>query len=593
MSAVVSTPISTEGQNQLSALAGQWSADQQLWASGFLAGMAAARAIPAVVQPAAGALPQVQGTVLYGSQTGNAQVLAEQLAASGLGQGLSLRAVSMADYAPARLKKERYLLVLVSTHGEGDPPDDAQALWDALADADGPALAQLHYGVLALGDSSYANFCQTGRDFDERLAARGAQRLLERVECDLDYAPAAEAWSTSAIAALAPHLKPADAGPTLRAVPSAVAARFTRKHPFSATVEVNQKITADASDKDVRHLELSLEGSGIAYAPGDSLAVVPRNRQTLVEDALAQLALDGDQTVDVDGEAEPLRIALARKRELTRLTRPVLARYAEHAGRAELAAVLQDSAALSEFLFRYQVLDLLREFPASFQAQQLVDLLAPVAHRAYSIASAQSVADYTVHLTVAKLAYTDFGRPHIGAASQSLADLAPGDPVDVFLDPNPRFRLPDKPDTPIIMIGPGTGVAPYRAFLQEREAQNAAGDNWLFFGDRHFSSDFLYQIEWLRWRKTGLLNRLSVAFSRDGEDKVYVQQRMREQGTDLFAWLQRGAVVYVCGDAKQMAPDVHQALLDVIAEHGGLAAPEAADYLQQMLRSGRYRRDVY
>ncbi|MDJ0653008.1 MAG: assimilatory sulfite reductase (NADPH) flavoprotein subunit [Xanthomonadales bacterium] len=588
MSAVFDTPIPQEHQQQLQALAQAWSANQQIWASGYLAGMAAA----AGPSPAAAAVPAMEITVLYGSQTGNGQSVAESLAASAADQSLSARAVSMADYSPARLRKEKFLLVVVSTHGEGDPPDDAEDLWDFLGGEKLPDLSGLQYAVLALGDSSYANFCQTGHDFDQRLAAAGAVRLMDVVECDLDYQGDAGRWQEQAFAALKPLLQPVEThAPVLRAVPDQP--RYTRETPFIAEITVNQKITGRDSDKDVRHLEISLEGSGISYQPGDSLAVIPHNAANLVEQALAATGLAGDQIVPVDGSDQTLVQALTRSRELTRLTRPVLESYTELTGNEALAGILESRERFAEFLDRYQVIDLLREFPHALDPAQLVEVLGPIAPRSYSIASAPALHDDEVHLTVALVSYQAFDRDHQGAASSHLAELQPGDTVSVFLDPNPRFRLPEDPTAPVIMIGPGTGVAPFRAFLQQREAVAAPGLNWLFFGDRRFHSDFLYQMDWLRWRKSGLLDRIDVAFSRDQENKVYVQHRIREQGAELFRQLQDGAFVYVCGDAEFMAPDVHQALLDVIAEHGDMDDEQAADYLKQLGRNGRYRRDVY
>ncbi len=586
MSLAVSPPISPDAQQALNQLAGQWSADQQLWASGFLAGMAANSL------PATAAEPALRGTVLYGSQSGNGQAVAEALAASGSANNLNLRAVSMADYSPARLKKEAYLLVVVSTHGEGDPPDDALDLFEALADPDGPKFPELNYAVLALGDSSYAQFCQTGRDFDERLAARGASALFERVECDLDYHEPASNWQSKVLEALKER-QPQSATPHLQVVPQITADQYNRNRPFPATVEVNQKITGGTSAKDVRHLELSLAESGLSYEPGDSLAVVIDNPVALVDKVLAATGLPADQEVLLNEENTTLVNALTEQRELTRLTRPVLERFAQYSDAPAVSEALANVDQLKSFLFDHQVVDLFQQFPVTLDAQQLVDLLAPITHRSYSIASAQELNPDSVHLTVDALKYEAFGEDHIGAASTTLAELDAGDEVRVYMDPNSRFRLPEDSSAPVIMIGPGTGVAPFRAFLQERDASGADGKNWLFFGHQHFASDFLYQIEWLRWRESGLLNNLSVAFSRDQAEKRYVQHLMEEQGKAFYQWLQDGAYLYVCGDAERMAGDVDDALRALVAEHGGLNPEQTDDYLSDLRRSGRYRRDVY
>ncbi|MEM9531031.1 MAG: flavodoxin domain-containing protein [Pseudomonadota bacterium] len=585
MSLPVQAPVSPESQHELTALAGGWSADQQLWASGFLAGMAAARG-----HAAPASAPALKGTVLFGSQSGNGQGVAEALASAGADLGFELRAVNMADYAPARLAREELLFVVVSTHGEGDPPDDAADLWSSLADPTGPRLEQLRYAVLALGDSSYAHYCQTGRDFDERLAARGAQALVPRVECDLEYQEPAEAWRSQVLETLKEEFAPAAAPPRLRAVPASEA--YTSARPFPALLEVNQKITGRDSSKDVRHLELSLDGSQIEWEPGDSLGVKIANPASIVDEVLEAADLDGDAVVRLADEETSLRQALTGEREITRLTRPVLERFSGQTDHPDLTAALADSSELAPFLFRHQVVDLLREYPLALDAQTLLDVLSPLAHRAYSIASDAQATGSSVHLTVARLTYEQFGRAHAGAASTSLADAAAGGEIPVFLDPNPRFRLPEDPATPVIMIGPGTGVAPFRAFVQRREAQGASGKNWLFFGDRQRHNDFLYQVDWLRWRKAGLLE-LDVAFSRDQEDKRYVQHVMAERGAEFYDWLESGAAVYVCGDASRMAPDVDQALTQLVQKHQARGAEAAAEYVQQLKRSGRYKRDVY
>ncbi len=581
------SPLEAHEQARLSAMALTWSDQQRLWASGFLAGMAAAGQPALAPQPAAKPL----ATVLYGSQTGNGQAVAERLAAAAENRGLAVTVKNMADYAPAKIKQEKFLFLVVSTHGEGDPPDDAEELWSYLGSERAPKLTDLKYAVLALGDSSYANFCQTGRDFDQRLAALGASELHARVECDVDYLDAAAAWQDRMLEIGEEFLRPEPAvapRPMLRAVPAAP--RHTRERPFAAELLANQTITGRDSDKDVRHLELSLAGAGIEYQPGDSLAVVPRNPKQSVEGLLQAARLDADEAIELDGETLPLAKAFTERLEITRLSPPLLKAYAELGAVKSLRALLSEPDALRGYLERHQVADLVADHPFSIGAQDLVSLLRPLGARSYSIASAPAEYPDEAHLTVSVLR-EEGRRLRLGAASNHLAALEAGAEVQVYLDANPRFRLPDDPATPIIMIGPGTGVAPYRAFLQQREASGAPGRNWLFFGDRHFASDFLYQIEWLRWRKQGLLNRLDVAFSRDQEQKIYVQHRLREQGAEIYRWLVEGAWLYVCGDAKAMAPDVHQALIDIAAAEGG--TEHAQEFVQQLKREGRYRRDVY
>ena len=569
------------------ALAGLSPAQLQ-WVSGYIAGLAASeRAEPA----AAVGKPF---TVLYGSQTGNGEAVAEALASRARESGFDVKLTSLADYKPANLKRESVVSIVVSTHGEGDPPDDAELFHEFLMASKAPQLSGLRYTVLALGDSSYANFCQTGREFDERLAALGAERLTPLVECDLDYDAAADQWSDAVLEKLPAILEAGAAVPTLRAVDDV--ARFDKRNPFPAEVLLNQKITAMESTKDVRHIELSLEGSGLDYEPGDALAVVAANPPQLVDELILELGAKQDAIVELDGAATPLAGALANRLEITASNQGFLRDWSAVARSNELASLLEDGQhqALAELLESHQVIDIVRRYPADVSPQVFVNMLRKLAPRSYSIASSHRANPDEVHLTVAAVRYEAFGSEHWGAASTHLADrMNPGDTVGVFVEKNSRFRLPDNDDVPIIMIGPGTGVAPFRAFVEERAERDARGKSWLFFGDRTFSSDFLYQLEWQRHLRHGRLTRLDVAFSRDQETKVYVQDRLRENAADLYRWIDEGAAIYVCGDAKRMAGDVNDALIDVLATQGGLTADAAETMLKELRRAGRYQRDVY
>ena len=571
------------------------SAMQLQWVSGYAAGLAAAggKVQPPPVAPTAE--PGQHITVLFGSQTGNGEGVAERLVALARERGFGARAVSLADFKPTALKRESLVTFVISTHGEGDPPDDAELFHEYLMSDKAAKLSGLRYSVLALGDSSYINFCQTGREFDTRLDELGAERFEEIVECDLDYVAAAEAWSTRIVEQLPDLLDvPAPAAvPRLQAVPSAPV--HGRENPFAAEVLVNQKITDAGSGKDVRHIELSIEGSDLTYEPGDSLAVVATNPPQLVDEVLDVLMLDGEAAVEVGDENLPLIEALSGKLEITVLNLGFLRAWAAHGNSDALHTIIEDDdpAVLGDFLEAHQVVDVVRRYPTDVDAQEFVDMLRVLSPRSYSIASSAIANPGEVHLTVAAVSYEAFGRPHWGAASSLLVDrLSEGDEVSVFVEKNPRFRLP-APDVPIIMIGPGTGVAPFRAFIEERAEQNASGDSWLFFGDRTMHSDFLYQLEWQRYLKRGDLARLDVAFSRDQRRKIYVQNRMREQGAELYRWIESGAVIYVCGDAKKMAGDVEEALIDILVEHSEDDRDAAAARLKDLRRAKRYQRDVY
>lgn len=535
-------------------------------------------------------------TIVYGSQTGNAKRIAEQLARRGEAAGLPVRLLRADAYPQRDLAQERHLVIVISTQGDGEPPDDARGLFEFIAGKRAPKLPALHFAVLGLGDSSYPQFCVIGRLLDERLSELGATRFAAFGEADVEVEAVAERWAEQALERARELLKqpgPSTRAAQLHAVPSH--SGHSREHPFMAAVLANQRIVARDSERDVRHIELSLEGSGLRYEPGDALGVWPRNPQPLVGQWLDALRFDGAEEVAHQGRKLPLQQWLEREREITRLHRGFIAALAAVGAHDELLRLLQpeQSARLAAVLASDQPIDLLRRYPAAWRPEVLLAALRPLAPRLYSIASSPKAVGEEVHLTVAVVDYEAHGSKHWGAASSLLAATGEDDRSPVFIEPNERFRLPADGSCDIIMIGPGTGVAPFRAFVQERRESAASGRNWLFFGNRHFASDFLYQVEWQQALKDGALHRLDLAFSRDTGQKTYVQQRLREQGAELHAWLKAGAHIYVCGDSSHMARDVHAALIDVVATHGNRTPGEAKDWLGELLQQGRYARDVY
>lgn len=570
------------------------------WLSGYAAGLAS-RA-PAAVQSAplqssavARADPSHAAhlTIVYGSQAGNAKRVAEQLAADAAGAGLDVQLLRADRYRVRDLKQERHLYLVVSTQGDGNPSDDARELYDFITSKRAPRLEQLQYAVLGLGDSSYPQFCAIGQVLDARLAELGAQRLLPRGDADLDIDTVAGPWRTQALDAARASLKPLATVTPLRPQPATPSSAHTREQPLAAPLLANQRITLAEAGKDIRHIELSLEDSGLHYEPGDALGIWPRNPTALVDSILSTLRLDGDSAVSIAGDTLPLREWLSSKRELTRLARPFLVAHAERSGDAGLGALLASgNAAVADWLRQRQLIDVLQAHPGDWSVDALVAALHPLAPRLYSIASSRKAVGDEAHLTVAHIEYPQAGEVRWGAASHHLASLAEDDTVPVYIEANERFRLPADPASDIIMIGPGTGVAPFRGFVQERSAIGAGGRNWLLFGNTHFRTDFLYQLEWQRALKSGELHRLDLAFSRDGAEKVYVQHRLRERGRELYDWLQAGAHLYVCG-AIAMGKDVHAALLDVVATYNGGDPDAAAAYLDELQRKGRYARDLY
>ncbi|MEA9421166.1 assimilatory sulfite reductase (NADPH) flavoprotein subunit [Aeromonas caviae] len=587
------SPLSDEQQRQLNQVLTTLNTQQLAWVSGYLYGLSQAGVQPVASAGVEVAAPGGSLTILYGSQTGNAKGVASAIKAQAEARGLPVTLTSMADYKPKQLKKESHLLVVVSTYGEGEPPESAVDLFEQLKKGKVGKLEGLKFAVLGLGDSSYEFFCQTGKDFDGFLAKAGAERIHELASLDVDYQDAAKAWGEQAVAAVAATLS---AGAATASVAGSVQAavghsQYNKENPFPARLSVNQKITGRDSTKDIRHIEINLEESGITYQPGDALGIWFDNDADLVGEVLALTDLTGD-------EATPhgsLREALTRHYELTRLHGGLITGLAEITDNAALKDLAGDKAQVNALVASAQVVNVLKRFPASLSVDQLIALLRPLTPRLYSIASAQSEVEEEVHLTVGVVRYRqEDGTVRSGGASSYLADRLPEDAeVRVFVEHNDNFRLPANPDTPVIMVGPGTGIAPFRAFLQEREAQGAEGKNWLFFGNPHFTQDFLYQVEWQRYVKSGLLSKISLAFSRDQANKIYVQDRLREAGLELYQWLEAGAHFYVCGDANHMAKDVQEALLEVIAEHGHKSREEAEEYLSELRRAKRYQRDVY
>ncbi|MFN7784018.1 MAG: assimilatory sulfite reductase (NADPH) flavoprotein subunit [Lysobacterales bacterium] len=575
------------------------------WLSGYAAGLARGALAGGAAAPQVEAVVLPRLTVLYGSQTGNAKRTAEALAAAAEAAGFAVRLLRADAYATRELKDERLLWVVISTQGEGEPPEDSLGFVEFLLGRRAPKLPELKYAVLGLGDSSYPKFCETGRQIDARLAELGAQRLQPLGEADVDIDAVATPWRTRAVEslkALAAELAPAaaaalPAGAHSAAIiplrPALAAALHSREQPFAAELIEQVRLTGRGSQRDVRHLEFSLAGSGLHYAPGDALGVWAPNPSALVEAVLELTRLDGDAPLTLEGVERPLRVWLSEHRELTRLAKPLLVALGAVSKHRELHSLLDpaEAASLSALLSSHQLVDVLREWPGAWTAEAFVRALRPMAPRLYSIASSPLAYADEVHLTVDVVGAEDSDPLRLGLASHHLATLDPGARARVFIEENPRFRLPADSSRDLIMLGAGTGIAPYRAFVQQRVAEGASGRHWLLFGARSLRDDFLYQTEWQEHQRRGALQHIDLAFSRDAKPRVYVQQRLREQAARLFEWLDGGAHFYVCGSLA-LGRDVHQTLLDLFAQRLG-SAEAATEALQQLQQSGRYARDVY
>lgn len=597
----LASPLNDSQLNQLQQTISQLSPQQMAWVSGYFWGLSQSQTLGAsapLTQAAAltAAKPAGKLTIIFASQTGNAKGVAEALEQDAQAAGIAVQLFDASDYKGKDLAKETHVIVVASTNGEGEAPDNALALHEFLQSKKAPKLPNLQYGVIGLGDSSYEFFCQTGKDFDTFLEKLGAKRFIDRVDCDVDYdAPAAE-WRAKALASVKEALASSQAEVVQLPVGQATTShsQYNKQNPYTATLLTSQKITGRDSGKDVRHIEIDLADSGLTYQPGDALGVWYENSAELANAVLAAAGLSGVESVEVDGESLSLHSALVSKYEITGSNPQFVTKFAELSASKKLQKLVEDKDKLREYAANTQIVDVLKEKKTKLSAEQLIALLRRLTPRLYSIASSQSEVDEEVHLTVGIVEYDVDGAVRQGGASSFLGQrLEEGESVKVFIEHNNNFKLPQDDATPVIMIGPGTGIAPFRSFIQERDNRGAEGKSWLFFGDRTFTQDFLYQVEWQKYLKSGALTRLDVAFSRDQHEKVYVQHRVLEQAEQVWQWLQDGAYVYICGDATRMAKDVHEALIVVGQQQGGLSREKAEEYFNELRKAKRYQRDVY
>ena len=588
-------PLNPEQLARLQAATTDFTPAQLAWVSGYFWGVLNQQ--PGSNAAALAPVAEMPGiTLISASQTGNARRVAEALRDDLIAAKLNVTLINAGDYKFKQIANEKLLIVVASTQGEGEPAEEAVALHKFLFSKKAPKLDNTAFAVFGLGDTSYEFFCQAGKDFDAKLAELGGERLLDRVDADVEYQAAAAQWRARLVDVLkarapaVPSVQVAASG----AVNEVHTSPYTKEAPLTASLAVNQKITGRDSEKDVRHIEIDLGDSGLRYQPGDALGVWYQNDPDLVKELVELLWLKGDEPVTVEGKTLSLAEALQWHFELTVNTGNIVENYATLTRSETLLPLVGDKAQLQHYAATTPIVDMVRFSPAQLDAQALVDLLRPLTPRLYSIASSQAEVESEVHVTVGVVRYEIEGRARAGGASSFLADRVEEEgEVRVFIEHNDNFRLPSNPQTPVIMIGPGTGIAPFRAFMQQRAADGAEGKNWLFFGNPHFTEDFLYQVEWQRYVKEGVLSRIDLAWSRDQKEKVYVQDKLRQQGAELWRWINDGAHIYVCGDANRMAKDVEQALLEVIAEFGGMDIEAADEFLSELRIERRYQRDVY
>ncbi|AJK86648.1 MULTISPECIES: assimilatory sulfite reductase (NADPH) flavoprotein subunit [Lysinibacillus] len=589
---VINSPFKEEQVKLLNELLPQLTLEQKIWLNGYLSAPQATQEAVVETLPVADPITKTI-TILYGSQTGNSQGLAEKYASLLKAQNVDVTVSSLGKFKASNLKKISNLLLIVSTHGEGDPPDQAIQFYEFLHSKRAPKLEHLQYSVLALGDSSYEFFCKTGKDLDEQFAKLGATRIVPRTDCDVDYDDAAAQWFS---AVQQEFLKQATTISVTSTQSDEIqgATTYSRKNPFYAEVLENINLNGRGSKKETRHLELSIEGANFQFEPGDSIGIQPENSEPLVDALLGVLQFDPATEVTVLDETVSLKNALQKKLEITVLSKPVLEKIKAYTEHHEFSSLLEEPNAWKEYAKGRDLLDVVEDFaPFTWSAQQFVDILRKIPSRLYSIASSQLANHDEVHLTISKVSYETNGRQRLGVCSGSVAELQIGATLPIYVHKNPNFRLPEQKETPIIMIGAGTGIAPYRAFLEEREELGVEGKAWLIFGDQHFVTDFLYQTDWQRWLASGTLSQMHIAFSRDTDKKVYVQHKLEENAANFYEWLEQGAVIYVCGDEKSMAADVDATIHRIIEQQGQKTSEQAKAFVQELKQQKRYQRDVY
>lgn len=582
-------PFTAEDIEALNKVVAKTTPVQRSWLAGFFAGFEAAQG--GAPQPVAASKPRVPLTILYATESGNAESLALKAKKAAQKHGLDAKVFDMADADMAMLSKAKNLIVYAATHGEGDPPARAADFYSMLMSDAAPRLDGVKFAVLALGDTAYVQFCEVGKRIDARLEALGATRAADRADCDLDFAKQANAWTDGTLAKLAPA--ETGAGATVVHVDFKGSAslseeddepRFTAENPLEAEISALVNLNGTGSTRETWHVEIATEDAGFTYEPGDAIGILPENDPELVDQLLKATGLSSDAA---------LLLKIQKGFDVTTLSKPLVDNYAKLTGRTDVKALL-DGDALAKFSADRQLVDLFEVYPEKLTSEQLLSLLRPLPGRLYSVASSLKAHPGEAHLTVGAVRWESHGHKRKGVTSIYLADRRKaGSSARVYVKPNRHFRLPADSAKPIIMIGAGTGIAPYRGFIEERAETGASGKSWLFFGERNFTNDFLYQLDWQDHMASGALTRIDVAFSRDQPEKIYVQHRLWQRRAEILGWIADGAHLYVCGDEKGMAKDVDAALLKILSEAAKGDEDAGKAKLKELSKAGRYQRDVY
>lgn len=568
-----------------------FSADQKSWLSGFLAGVKAVQTSTLEDSKQSKNNPDSVLNILFGTQTGNAEGLALETADVAKTYGLDTKVQGLDEVDIKDFQNMKNVIVSIATYGEGEMPDNAELFWKDLVSPEMPKLPEMRFGVLALGDTGYDEFCQAGKLIDMRLEQLGASRIISRQDCDVDYEDIAASWISDAVPKLTNNLSRSDPGEKSTRVRS----EWNRKNPFPARLSLNKLLSKNGSGKEIRHYEVDISDSGIEYSAGDVINVLPVNNSTLVSLIIERLDIDPSHIPN--GKEQSLEVLLTSYYEISTPGKKLVTYLEEKLNNESLSKVVKnsDKQALSDYLWGKDILDLLNIDPDfHFDVDEFLSNLKPLQHRAYSISSSPKKYPDSVHMTISSVRWLTNNRDHLGVCSTYLADRVNDDQkVKIFMSPNKAFRIPENHETPMIMVGPGTGIAPFRAFLDEREIIGASGQNWLFFGDQTREFDFIYENEFSEKLKKGILTKLDLAFSRDQDEKIYVQDRMLESSAELFRWLEKGAYFYVCGDALRMAKDVDATLRKIIEMEGNMTSEKADAYVNNLKKEKRYLRDVY
>ncbi|PPI88483.1 sulfite reductase subunit alpha [Candidatus Pantoea edessiphila] len=589
-------PITLEQFNTLQLVIKDFSENQLLWLSGYLWGLVNNQKITNKVNISKNKKEPVI-TLISSSQTGNARRASEWLRDELNSIQLNVNLIHASDYTYKKINKEKILLIITSTQGEGEPPEESAALYNFLMSKKAPKMKETVFAVFGLGDTSYEFFSKAGKDIDNRLAELGAKRLIDRVDADVEYKNKLKVWCSL----LTKHLKTHIKNNLFEQVETNIIKEsnknfninYNRKNPFNASCLVNQKITGRKSDKDIRHIEIDISNSQIIYNPGDAIGIWYKNDDSLINEILKLVKLKGDEKVKIHDKFIPITCALKNQFDLTRNNNKTIEKYALLSKNKNLLSMINDRCKMQKYANLYPIVDMIRLSPTRLTAEKLISILRPLTPRLYSISSAQSENENEVHITVGIISFNIENYCRGGGASTWLSNLREEENISIFIENNNNFRLPVDKKLPIIMIGTGTGIAPFRSFMQQRDYDSSSGKNWLFFGNRHFTEDFLYQIEWQDYVKRGLLNKINLAWSRDQSEKVYIQDKIRANGVDIWCWIEEGAHIYICGDANKMAKDVEAALLEVISKQGQMNKEKAEDFLNELRIEYRYQRDIY